>query len=192
MKRDEKKALNKQKMIDAAYDLMLKQGIHATTIKEVSEKSGISFVTMYKYFPSKKELVEEVVIKFMNIQTAKMLQIAMEKQSNFLEKTGEFAKLMQSIKDTYDPAIIHEFFVVIHDTPRIREHAESWDKKFWKTMIEGGRQSGFIKTTASDDAIYFLIHMLSTYIQEHDHKIDKKIMSQIGRLVTYGVRGEEQ
>ncbi|MGN1292982.1 MAG: TetR/AcrR family transcriptional regulator, partial [Levilactobacillus brevis] len=51
MKRETKKKINRQKLVDAAFELMSTQGIQETSVKAVSEAAGISFVTMYKYFP---------------------------------------------------------------------------------------------------------------------------------------------
>ncbi|WP_421016855.1 TetR/AcrR family transcriptional regulator [Furfurilactobacillus rossiae] len=63
MKRNEKKAVNRNKIIAAAYSLMLHNGFQKTSVRDVSRESGISLVTMYKYFPSKDELVHAVILQ---------------------------------------------------------------------------------------------------------------------------------
>lgn len=60
MQREEKKELNRKKIITAAKTLFLTKGIYATNVRDISKKSGISYVTMYKYFSDKNELVNLV------------------------------------------------------------------------------------------------------------------------------------
>ena len=55
------KALKKQEIIDRAYDLFYDHGFHATGVDKVMADTGISKRTLYKYFPSKEDLIAEVI-----------------------------------------------------------------------------------------------------------------------------------
>ncbi|GGG16920.1 TetR/AcrR family transcriptional regulator [Paenibacillus abyssi] len=44
-------------ILDKAAELFYKEGIHATGIDKVVERSGVAKMTLYKYFPSKEQLV---------------------------------------------------------------------------------------------------------------------------------------
>jgi AcrR family transcriptional regulator len=49
------------RILDAASDLFAAQGYHATTIKEITERCGITQAALYLYFPSKDKLLAELI-----------------------------------------------------------------------------------------------------------------------------------
>ncbi len=54
----------KQEIIAQAYDAFYDGGFHATGIDAVMANSGISKRTLYKYFPSKEDLIEAVLEQY--------------------------------------------------------------------------------------------------------------------------------
>ncbi len=59
----EKRANTKERILQEAYSLLLVEGIHETSMEEIAEVSGCTRRTLYRYFPSKDELIFEVVIR---------------------------------------------------------------------------------------------------------------------------------
>ncbi len=56
------KLMNKrEKLIQTAFELFYKHGIHAVGINQILKESGIAKKTLYSYFESKEQLVCEVV-----------------------------------------------------------------------------------------------------------------------------------
>ena len=51
----------RERILDAAFGLFYQGGIHATGIDRVIEASGVAKMTLYKYFPSKQDLVLAVL-----------------------------------------------------------------------------------------------------------------------------------
>ena len=49
------------RILDAASDLFAAQGYHATTIKEITDRCGITQAALYLYFPSKDRLLSELI-----------------------------------------------------------------------------------------------------------------------------------
>lgn len=62
----QKKLGTKQKIIEAACDLFHGQGVHATGIEEILQKSGAGKSQFYHYFKNKDDLVHEVLQRFFN------------------------------------------------------------------------------------------------------------------------------
>lgn len=54
----------KQEIIAQAYDAFYDGGFHATGIDTVMANTGISKRTLYKYFPSKEDLIEAVLQQY--------------------------------------------------------------------------------------------------------------------------------
>lgn len=53
-------ARNRRSVIDACYQLLLTEGQHATTLRRVAERAGVSPETVYKTFGSKAVLIKAV------------------------------------------------------------------------------------------------------------------------------------
>ena len=56
-KEADSKSLKRDELIKYAYDLFYKNGFHATGVDTISEGTGISKRTLYKYFTSKEGLI---------------------------------------------------------------------------------------------------------------------------------------
>ncbi len=56
----------KEKIIEAAKEEFLKFGFKKTTVDEISAKAGVSKKTIYQYFPTKKDILLEIVSNIQN------------------------------------------------------------------------------------------------------------------------------
>ena len=53
--------MKRQKLIETAFELFYKHGIHAVGINQILTESGVAKKTLYHYFPGKDQLVSAVV-----------------------------------------------------------------------------------------------------------------------------------
>ena len=51
----------KKKVLAAALELFSNNGFHATTTAKIAQLAGVSEGTIYKYFPSKNELLKQLL-----------------------------------------------------------------------------------------------------------------------------------
>lgn len=51
----------RQKLLDAAYHVMSRVGVDATTINQVTEEADVGFGSFYNYFSSKEEIARTVI-----------------------------------------------------------------------------------------------------------------------------------
>ncbi|MDH5541093.1 MAG: TetR/AcrR family transcriptional regulator, partial [Rhizobacter sp.] len=59
--RQRRKQARPQELLDAALDLFVEKGFAATRTEEVAKRAGVSKGTLYLYYPSKEELLKEVI-----------------------------------------------------------------------------------------------------------------------------------
>ena len=59
--RQRRKEARPQELLDAALDLFVEKGYAATRSEEVALRAGVSKGTLYLYYPSKEELLKEVI-----------------------------------------------------------------------------------------------------------------------------------
>ena len=51
----------RERILQAALRLMAEHGVHATSMRRLSEACGLNVATLYHYFPSKADLLTEVI-----------------------------------------------------------------------------------------------------------------------------------
>jgi AcrR family transcriptional regulator len=81
------------KIIEQLEDKLFKEGFYKTTMDEVASELGMSKKTIYKFFPSKEDLVRAIAKHFMNRMKSKILP-ALNSDKNAIEKLGELIKIL--------------------------------------------------------------------------------------------------
>ena len=82
-----------EKIIDQIEDKFFKEGFYKTTMDEVASELGMSKKTIYKFFPSKEDLVMAIAKHFMNRMKSKILP-ALNSDKNAIEKLGELIRIL--------------------------------------------------------------------------------------------------
>ncbi|MBK7632211.1 MAG: TetR/AcrR family transcriptional regulator [Ignavibacteriales bacterium] len=83
----------KDKIIEQIEDKLFSEGFYKTTMDEVASELGMSKKTVYKFFPSKDDLVMAIAKHFMGKMKAKILP-ALNSDKNAIEKLGELIKIL--------------------------------------------------------------------------------------------------
>lgn len=82
---EDNKLKKRTKIINAAYDLFLNNGINTTAIDEVVKKAGVAKGTFYLYFRDKYDLFDQVIF----LKTAAIIKELLEK----VKKEGQTAEM---------------------------------------------------------------------------------------------------
>lgn len=61
--RDEQKRFTRQRLIDAAREVFVREGYAATTIEDITNAAGASRATFYLHFKTKPEIVQELFLQ---------------------------------------------------------------------------------------------------------------------------------
>jgi len=51
----------KKKIVEAAKAVVSEQGVHKATLRAIAAEAGISIGTLYYYYPSKNELLYDII-----------------------------------------------------------------------------------------------------------------------------------
>lgn len=78
----------KERIIDLAREKFFQSGFNKVTVDEISGDLGISKKTMYKFFPSKEDLVRTMMRMFMKKVEGRMLKIY-ESDKSVVQKLAE-------------------------------------------------------------------------------------------------------
>lgn len=58
--RDEQQELTRSRIMKAVADLIRDGRIHGFTVEEVAQRAGVSYASVYRHFPTREKLLEEV------------------------------------------------------------------------------------------------------------------------------------
>jgi AcrR family transcriptional regulator len=92
----------RKKILETALKLFSKKGYLGATTKEIAKEAGISEVTLFRYFPSKEVLFNEVINTYSFLPTLKELlgKVKNEPFEKALKIIAfEFIKVLESKKD---------------------------------------------------------------------------------------------
>lgn len=88
--REESKRMTKEKrkaqILEAAMKRFIETGYHGTTTASIAKEAGISEVTLFRYFPTKKELFREGIEPILSKSLERVILTVEEKDLNPTEK----------------------------------------------------------------------------------------------------------
>ena len=174
--RQRRKEARPQELLDAALDLFVEKGFAATRSEEVATRAGVSKGTLYLYYPSKEELLKEVIRHNVVNQIAEGMEIvrAFEGTSSELlayvlrlwwERVGEtraagILKLMMSEVRNFPE--IAQFWVAEVTSPADRMIAE---------IVQRGIDSGEFRPVDVENAVHALVAPL-LFLVMNKHSLD--------------------
>ena len=143
-KKSEERYEEKDKILEYAYSRFIAEGFFRTTMDELANELGVSKKTIYKYFPSKEKLVEDIAEGIIS-QTKCDMEEVIDAKTDVVSK---FVKIL----DVYNSKIIRcseKWYrdLQIH-TPHIWKRIEKIrSEKIYESLgklIKQGKREGLI------------------------------------------------
>jgi AcrR family transcriptional regulator len=117
--RGQKAIEQREKLLETALALFAEHGFEGTTIKELSERAGVSMGLMYHYFKNKESLLEAIVSKHSFIPR---LRQAINEDNDHLPAGERFRKL------------IFDFYILLGE-----------EKELMQIFLQEGRSNAVIQ-----------------------------------------------
>ncbi|MDY0083040.1 MAG: TetR/AcrR family transcriptional regulator [Ignavibacteriaceae bacterium] len=95
------------KIIEQIEGKFFNDGFYKTTMDEVAAELGMSKKTIYKFFPSKDDLLYAIISHFMNGMKNKILP-KLNSNKNAIEKLGDLLNILASATQKISPKRIEE------------------------------------------------------------------------------------
>jgi AcrR family transcriptional regulator len=131
-----------EQIIEQIEDKLFKEGFYKTTMDDVASELGMSKKTIYKFFPSKEDLVMAIAKHFMNKMKSKIVP-ALNSDKNAIEKLGELIKILASASEKVSPKRMDE---MRKHFPALWNEIESFRTKMMfeniTKVIEQGKTEG--------------------------------------------------
>ncbi len=120
--RDRRHDLNRQKILDTARSILLKEGLGGITMRALAEKADYSPAALYKYFDSKKAIVEALRREAWQMMaayepepppagTTALADLFVHSGRNYIRFAGQYPEYYQLIMSTTEtgPDSLEEF-----------------------------------------------------------------------------------
>ena len=95
------------KIIEQIEEKLFKEGFYKTTMDDVASELGMSKKTIYKFFPSKDDLVMAIAKHFMNGMKNKIVP-ALKSDKNAIEKLAELISILAKASEKISPKRMDE------------------------------------------------------------------------------------
>ncbi len=156
----------RERIINGAADLFMKNGIKTVTMDLISASLGISKRTIYEIFKDKEELVHDVIKNAADFHKGHCFKIV-EDSENVIEAIFNIGEFNHQTFNKVNPLFIsdlkkyhYKIFSKIVDKGDVR------DMKLTYTLLERGLKEGLFKTAIDIDITNNFIHEIFRIIHE--------------------------
>ena len=173
--RQRRKEARPQELLDAALDLFVEKGFAATRSEEVAQRAGVSKGTLYLYYPSKEELLKEVIRHNMVTEIAEGLEIV----ENFTGPSAELLTLVytlwwERIGETRASGIMKLMMSEVRNFPEIAqfyvEEVIQPSERLLSQMLQRGIDRGEFRPINVTEVVHALVAPM-LYLVMHKHSI---------------------
>lgn len=182
----ERTKIKQQAILDAAYELFLKNGVQATPVAVIAKKASVSQVTIYNYFNSKQNVVRRTASRIIEGECQRFESIVYDASLSFSMKLDRVLEFLKQRIDEYDIALIKELLLPLDDTLNsvVKWYVNnriSMGLLYW--IREGFRENRIDDAFNEEDII---MHLRLFDLGQLD---DKDTLKKQLDLLFYGLRG---
>ena len=160
--RQRRKESRPRELLDAALDLFVEKGFAATRSEEVASRAGVSKGTLYLYYPSKEELLKEVIRHNVVNQIVEGMEIVRAFEGSSSELLAHVLQLWwERVGETRASGILKLMMSEVRNFPEI---AQFWVDEviapadsMIAEIIQGGIDRGEFRQVKVEDVVHALV-----------------------------------
>ncbi len=100
----------KGRIEEAAKQLFIRQGFHATSMRKIASKAGTSLGNLYNYYPTKEAILGSIISKYQQVIDEKLRSIFDEVQDPLSrDDLTKFARLVKQMVNNH-----HDFWLLMY------------------------------------------------------------------------------
>ncbi|WP_321386758.1 TetR/AcrR family transcriptional regulator [uncultured Enterococcus sp.] len=187
---DRRRKAKEQTILQTALALFMHQGVKNTSVQAIAKQASVSPVTIFNYFGSKENLVDQTCLLYFNSTYDDFKQMIDSKKS-FEEKM----QYLIFIKGQVSKDIHNEFYEALmlkysHPDDSMTEFLQK-GIVLYQALFEQGKEEGMISQELSMPALMLYLQLLTTSMQ--DEAIYKDILpfsEEIMEMFLYGIYGK--
>lgn len=154
----------RQQMVDAAIELIARNGFSKFRFDELAEKIGYNRATLYRYFDSKDELITAVMMTLMHEITNDIIRKTASKKVTRKNFTDELYQIITSLRN-------NRRYRIVMDAQNIERFAQLTHEYFSaittdmleKFMLDNPSGRVLKPGTGIPEAVHWLMHQIISY-----------------------------
>src|SRR6478736_5982902 len=160
--RQRRKEARPQELLDAALDLFVEKGFAATRSEEVAARAGVAKGTLYLYYPSKEELLKEVIRHNVVNQIAEGVEIVRAFQGSSSELLAYMMRLWwERVGETRASGILKLMMSEVRNFPEIAQfwvdEVTSPADRMIAEIVQRGIDAGEFRQVNVENAFHALV-----------------------------------
>ena len=180
--RQRRKEARPQELLDAALDLFVEKGFAATRSEEVASRAGVSKGTLYLYYPSKEELLKEVIRHNVVNQIAEGIEIVRAFEGSSAELLAYVLRLWwERVGETRASGILKLMMSEVRNFPEIAQfwidEVTSPADRMIAEIVQRGIDSGEFRPVHVGDVVHALISPL-LFLVMNKHSLGACVASE--------------
>jgi AcrR family transcriptional regulator len=183
-------------IMHTARELFWKYGFKRVSVEEICEKSGVSKMTFYRFFPNKLELAKAVFDEVINNGLVAFRNILETSKFN----TAQKIQMMLALKmnGTYD--ISQEFLQDFYNNPELglKDHIEKRTKSVWQEVIEDFKKAQKKKIFRKDfkpELLFYISQKFQELVNDKSmlalYDNPQALIMDVANLMIYGIAPRE-
>ncbi len=187
-KREQKKLLAKNKIMETAIELFISQGFQATSVADIMKSAHMGLGTFYNYFESKEELLH-CLLDNLAIKLRQRLEELLAQEPSKAEILREMVVMTAELVDAN--RYVLPLFLSAGERQQEGEPQSPAFMNMYLHLVRAGQASGEFRQDVSAEIITEMFHSLfqaaafSSLPMSFQENINMKL-----RLVIDGIRGQ--
>lgn len=147
-------------IVATAAEMFARKGVRSTTVREIADAVGVLSGSLYHYFSSKDEIVQEILMGFLDVIRARYEEVlAQEQDAAQTLREVVLASLQVARQQPDATAIYQNELRYLRETPQFKEvQAAAADvQRVWFGVIERGVADGAFRKDISPRIFHRLI-----------------------------------
>jgi AcrR family transcriptional regulator len=171
-------------IVATAAEMFARKGIKATTVREIADAVGVLSGSLYHYFKSKDEIVQEILVEFLEETRARYAEV-LGRGDGVADTLRELvlASLRVASQRPYATAIYQNQLQYLIDRPEFKEGSAEV-QRVWLELIARGVAEGVFRDDISPRVFYRLIRD-AVWMSWRDQHSDKRYsIEQLADAIT--------
>lgn len=196
----------KEKIEEAARELFIRQGFHATSMRDIAKGAGVSLGNLYNYYETKEAIFESIVAKYMEVIDERLREMfasiyePLEPES--LRRLGEMAG--ELVNQHADFWLLMYIDVLEFQNRHFRKMFDGLSDRFRKVFgekFEEAEKRGDLRTGVEAGSVftaaymqffnYFLVEKLFGG-NRHLGLTDDQALNSLTKIFAYGTLSEKK
>lgn len=188
--------MKKDNILSTAFHLFANHGLQQVSIQHIAKEAEVSQVTIYNYFGSKDQLFIEAVKHYAISKMETFQEMLENEELTFEDKIKELIAIKQDSMSQLNLEVIQ---ALISDKPELEEFMQEFTEQYslpsFLTLLDQGKEEGYIKQDISLEMLMFYIDMYSQAVRKRQdmfesHEAIQQFTEQTLNLFFYGLTGK--